>query len=721
MSTTTPIDSALNPSLGSTRVGKRPLSNREQLQRAAALCAANSTGPTPKCTGCVSIGMFFDGTGNNEQKDYLDQAGAPREMRHSNVVRLYHAHPDRLKIATNGYYSYYIPGLGTPFPQIGDVDGESDEEGSLTQKWHMLLQQLGSVGAMNGAPRIVWGLTRIFNAISRHVYGDDLIDDETAKDLAVSLFDLMLPQVFIDIGRFDALKNRWQGELEDKLAQKSLKVELITVNVFGFSRGAAEARTFVNWLYQICEKKDGGYLFAGIPIRVQFLGIFDTVASVGAAGLYTFIEGRAGWANKTMQIHPGVEQCVHMVASTEARACFPLDSARIDRRYPANVVEYVYPGSHSDVGGGYKPLALGRKDWGDKDEDLQLARVPGYEMYCAALGAGVPFQTAFGAQKIAGTSFGLGAFKRLDPDLAKALQPSPATVKAFDAYYQKANIQAGPVEEMARQHMSLYLTYRVRHKDWSRSPAMVRARKFPNGSLGSYKDEPLTMWQTQLALVFVISALCDEIQRRIQAGGNDNEVLRHRHDAATQVREGAVKGLSQWWPGSSVHAVVGSALTGFSVRKGLMEGKFFADDLQKAVDQATNAPRYLAEWRNFLSKGTQAQVRDIAIERDGVRLLEAIQSAQVADEVASFFEELVHDSMAGFIGFGMPEFETNGFGVAKFRRIFFGDNGDNMLRDEVERGNKARISALDAKRAKERAQQAKWDRESAGYRQTISR
>ncbi|MCR6478221.1 DUF2235 domain-containing protein [Variovorax sp. ZS18.2.2] len=721
MSMTIPVDSALNPALGRTRSGERPLSNREQLQRAAAHCAANPSGPSPACTGCVFIGMFFDGTGNNEQKDYLDQVGTPREMRHSNVVRLYHAHPGPLSIATNGYYRYYIPGLGTPFPQIGDVDGEGDEKGSLTQKWHTLMQQLGSIGAMNGAPRIVWGLTRIFNAINRHVHGDDLIDDATAKDLAVSFFDMMLPQPVIDIRRRESLKEYWQGKLKDKLAHQPVKLNLITVNVFGFSRGAAEARTFVNWLYEICKQKDGGYLFAGIPIRVQFLGLFDTVASVGAAGLYTFIEGRAGWADGSMQINPGVEQCVHMVASTEVRACFPLDSARVGRSYPANVVEYVYPGSHSDVGGGYKPEALGCKDWGNEDEDLQLARVPGYEMYCAALGAGVPFQTTFGRQKIAGTGFGLGAFPPLNQMIAKALKPSPATVKAFDAYYLKANIQAGPVEDMARQHLSLYFTYRVRHSDWRTSPAMKQSLRTPNGSLGSYKDEPRTLWKTQLALIFVIASLCDEIQRRIQAGGTEDEVLRQRYDAFAEVRDSTVKGLSEWWPGSSVHALVGSAMSGFSTRKGLMERNLREEDLQRAIGKAKKAPLYLAEWRKFLAQATQAEVRDIVVERDGVRLLEAIQSQPVPGEVAIFFDELVHDSMAGFIGFGMPEFETNGYGIAKFRRTFFGDDGDAMLRDEAERGNKRRASALDAKRAKDRAQRAKWEGEAAGFRGAMPR
>lgn len=719
MSTTNPIDSALNPSLGRTRVGERPLSNREQLQRAAARCAANPSGPTPACSSCVFIGMFFDGTGNNETRDYLKQKGAPREMQHSNVVRLYHAHPDRVKISTNGYYSYYIPGLGTPFPEIGDVDGERDEEGSWTQKWHTLMQQLGSIGAMNGAPRIVWGLTRIFNAITQHIYEKDLIDDATAKDLAVSFFDMMLPQLVIDARRRESLKEFWQSELKAKLAHRAVKLNLITVNVFGFSRGAAEARTFVNWLYELCEQKDGAYLFAGIPLRVQFLGIFDTVASVGAAGLYTFIEGRAGWANDSMQVNPGVEQCVHMVASTEVRACFPLDSARIDRKYPPNVVEYVYPGSHSDVGGGYKPLALGRKDWGSDDEDLQLARVPGYEMYCAALGAGVPFQTAFGTQKIEGTPFRIGAFEPLHQMVAKALKPSPATVKAFDDYYLKANIQAGPVEDMASQHLSLYFTYRVRHQDWRNSPAMKRALGSPNGSIGTYKDEPRTMWKTQLAFIFVICSLCDEIQRRIQTDGTEDQVLRQRYDAYAQVKDGTVEGLSQWWPGSSIHALVGSAMGGFSARKGLMENRPLEDDWRKAIDKANRAPHYLAEWRRFLARATQAEVRDIVVERDGLRLLEAIQSRPVPVEVATLFEDLVHDSMAGFIGFGMPEFETNGYGIAKFRRIFFGDNGDKMLRDEAERGNTMRARALDAKRAKDRAQRTKWDGEATGFRNAM--
>nr|WP_237543803.1 DUF2235 domain-containing protein [Pseudomonas syringae] len=43
-----------------------------------------------------------------------------------------------------------------------------------------------------------------------------------------------------------------------------------------------------------------------------------------------------------------------MVAGFEQRSCFPLDSIRNeDGQYPADTYEVVYPGVHSDVGGGY--------------------------------------------------------------------------------------------------------------------------------------------------------------------------------------------------------------------------------------------------------------------------------------------------------------------------------------------------------------------------------
>jgi hypothetical protein len=76
-----------------------------------------------------------------------------------------------------------------------------------------------------------------------------------------------------------------------------------------------------------------------------------------------------------------VERCVHYVSAHEVRRAFPLDSVRVDKIYPSNCEEVVYPGVHSDVGGGYGPDEQGR------DHDLSV--IPLRHMFAEALRAGV--------------------------------------------------------------------------------------------------------------------------------------------------------------------------------------------------------------------------------------------------------------------------------------------------------------------------------------------
>lgn len=45
------------------------------------------------------------------------QSLPPEQRKHTNVVKLFHTfRADR----SSGYLPYYIPGVGTPFPEIGD-------------------------------------------------------------------------------------------------------------------------------------------------------------------------------------------------------------------------------------------------------------------------------------------------------------------------------------------------------------------------------------------------------------------------------------------------------------------------------------------------------------------------------------------------------------------------------------------------------------------------
>lgn len=407
--------------------GQRKLSAKEQLQRARALSCSQPAVGRPTCSGQVYVGVFFDGTGNNLDADYGSAVKpiSPEKRKHSNIVRLFHTCREEPK---NGYFRFYIPGVGTPFSEIGD-DGKY---------WG---PNLGSACALRGEERIIWALTRLLNAPHQYVNKSFLIPNDQAKTISTSLAGFLN----FDFHRRIALRT-WQDKLKTALKGKKPRVEQINVSVFGFSRGAAEARTFVNWLFEVCKQEGGGWTFAGIPIRVQFLGIFDTVASVGMANLNDSgaLAGHQGWADNTLEIHPAVEQCVHFVAGHEVRACFPLDSVRVKSTYPGNAMEVMYPGAHSDVGGGYAPRALGVSP----TPDSFMSTIPGRNMYDEARKAGVP----------------LNAWEQLTPDFRNDLTPSTEVIHDFNAYLSEAGVGAGPVEDMACQHMSLYFSYRFKHR-----------------------------------------------------------------------------------------------------------------------------------------------------------------------------------------------------------------------------------------------------------------
>lgn len=403
--------------------GQRKLSAKETLQRAKALACTIRKDNTPTCSGQVFVGIFFDGTGNNRQNDYEKR---PVEQRkHSNVVRLFHTYRnDPLK----GYLSIYVPGVGTPFSEIDDDNT-------------YLFANRGAAMGERGEDRIIWGLLQLLNAPHRYAANDSLlIPDSAAKTIANTLASSLGAQ------RRMAL-HTWQNKLAAALKDRKPAVEQINLSVFGFSRGAAEARVFVNWLFEVCKQEGGGWTFAGIPIRIQFLGIFDTVASVGAANLFDtgVMAGHQGWADNTLEINPAVEQCVHFVAGHEVRACFPLDSVRVKSSYPANAMEVMYPGSHSDVGGGYAPKDLGVSP----AQDSFMSVIPGVNMYHEARKAGVP----------------LIEWSSLKKTFQDDLTPSQTVVQDFNAYLKAGKIGSGPVEELGRKHMAYYFSYRFKHRN----------------------------------------------------------------------------------------------------------------------------------------------------------------------------------------------------------------------------------------------------------------
>ena len=100
-----------------------------------------------------------------------------------------------------------------------------------------------------------------------------------------------------------------------------------TVDVVGFSRGAALALHFANTLPE--------------GTTVRFLGLFDTVPSFGIPGNNIDL----GW---NLGFPPAAQHCCHAMALNETRYNFPLHRLEPNPR----LNEVWFRGVHSDVGGG---------------------------------------------------------------------------------------------------------------------------------------------------------------------------------------------------------------------------------------------------------------------------------------------------------------------------------------------------------------------------------
>jgi hypothetical protein len=233
----------------------------------------------------------------------------------------------------------------------------------------------------------------------------------------------------------------------DMQKSRGLKIKAVHVAVFGFSRGATLARAFVNRLATQAQQHGGQWFRDGARFRLYFLGLFDTVASVGLP------RDHSTYA-KELGVPPIVERCVHMVAGHELRFAFPVDSVRRDGCYPGNTVEYVYPGVHSDVGGGYALNEQGRSDG--------YARLPLHNMYQEAYMAGVPLLPVHE----------LGA-KVQDRFAVSADLPA-----RFRAYMSALETTGESLEEQMFGHLKLYWRWRKLRMNDNQAPIPQRLESY---------------------------------------------------------------------------------------------------------------------------------------------------------------------------------------------------------------------------------------------------
>lgn len=367
-----------------------------------------SVGTSADCQQDMWLTVFFDGTGNNEKID-------TPTFEHSNVARLYHAMPD--DDASRGSFSLYVPGIGTPFREIGDSGGKWDMAFALT----------------SGEKRLDWAMEEIKRRIK---------------------------------------------QAEARARNPVNRIRSINIALFGFSRGAALARAFARRLEHRCPPNLSGIgrLWHGrYPTRLYFMGLFDTVASAGTNAMMRKLtdeamavapslpvlgpiavmttanaDGHMGWASD-LRIPAMVERCVHYCAAHEIRNSFPLDTVLEAGRYPSNCVEAVYPGVHSNVGGGYRPGEGGR----NRNRFAVLNLIPLKAMYDEAVRAGVPLVDIETAES------------RIRDDF---LPPEPDDIAAraelgerFNHYMGEVGWGGKPVCKALCDHMHMYFRWRIVH------------------------------------------------------------------------------------------------------------------------------------------------------------------------------------------------------------------------------------------------------------------
>lgn len=374
-------------------------------------------GPFQDCHDVVDISVYFDGTGNNRDED------APKKC-WSNVARIFDAgeHEPRL-----GRYQIYVAGVGTTFN--GEATCWLDSAGIWIEDGLP-----GEVAGAGGERRLIFGGVTV-NKLLR----DSLIRNARAHGGQVTAYA-------------KANGDKSFHEVNRALSRHRL-IKQINLSVFGFSRGASLARAFTNRVLDLCKEVGGGLEYEGYPIRINFLGLFDTVASFGLPTQNVQVPFRV----KDLRVSSKVERCVHFVAGHEVRFSFPVDLIRLDGKLGGDWVEKTYPGVHSDVGGGYEPFA--------QKIDNNYARIPMYDMMREARAAGVRL---FNDDFLMDQS--LNVFR-------ERLECRAETRAAYQAYMSVYGDTSGSIESQIKRHMSLlYSAYGTMHRLGMQNPGdAVRA------------------------------------------------------------------------------------------------------------------------------------------------------------------------------------------------------------------------------------------------------
>ncbi|MBW5827598.1 DUF2235 domain-containing protein [Yersinia kristensenii] len=284
----------------------------------------------------LTIGMFFDGTGNNRENTgsrlmQFNECSAPRQgvnQKDAQSCEDFLKAINKDSFSNGSYRGYYsnIHWLNTLY--LADQTLSADQTEAQIQTY------ISGIGTAAGESDSAMGMglgTSILDVFE----GVVTKTDEAMKGIAEELLAFMKRNI-----------------------QQNFCIAKIQFDVFGFSRGAAAARHFANRVMEqdpaiakaIAKGLRGDYYDGKPSGEVRFLGIFDTVAAIGGITNFFDINGRSNPRVK-LELRPSVAKKVFQItAMNEYRYNFSLNS--IKGMWP----ELALPGSHSDIGGGYNPV-----------------------------------------------------------------------------------------------------------------------------------------------------------------------------------------------------------------------------------------------------------------------------------------------------------------------------------------------------------------------------
>jgi hypothetical protein len=377
-----------------------------------------------KCNITLTIGVFFDGTGNNaaNTESILQACGA-------------------------GYHDLNFAGADALLAQCArDNFGLSGSEATSYTGYYTNIHWLSKLYSQH--------VSVAEQEAQSALYVGGIGTEAGKPDNGVGL-GLGVAETGV-VAKTDKAVSEIAGKIQDMLRTLQLEqpgcplaVKALRFDIFGFSRGAAAARHFASRIQsedshviRAISQGMGGVEFQGMPAgQNRFIGLFDTVAAIGtpANGMDPH---NADTGDAVLTLRPGVADRVFQIAAAnECRFNFALNS--ISPAWP----ELVLPGAHSDTGGGYLPVM---------NENVFLTR-PGTET--------VPLSRSDEQTRVYQRALAQLPALRLSPRMAPLVGANKITA---EAWYDDRMPPDRYGQMQKRSYAALTLRNRIVKNDWSK-------------------------------------------------------------------------------------------------------------------------------------------------------------------------------------------------------------------------------------------------------------